>query len=317
MDLRQLRYFTVIADAGSLSKASERLHIAQPALSLHLAKLESELRVQLMVRNNRGVTLTEQGESLVKHAARLLKDSDFIVSSFRSASTIPMGDVTIGFPSTTPDALVHMFLERLHGQYPQIFLRVLESNSARLEEDLQKGILDLALVMVRKSTVAFDIHPLLFEELFLVSPSEGATAAEEIDFQDACELPLFLPRTGITLRDQVDEVAMNIGKTPMVVHEIDAARFLKSAVLSGRGHTILPWSTMVADHAHGKYWLRRIVNPELRALVGLAESNVRPRNHARQAVKTILVEIITRLVNEGRWSAQAYPQSKANLLRES
>jgi LysR family nitrogen assimilation transcriptional regulator len=306
MDLKQLRYFTVMAEAGSLSQASERLHIAQPALSLHLAKLEDELGVQLMVRNNRGVTLTAQGESLLQHAARILKDCDYTVSSFRSAATSPMGVVAVGFFSTTPEALVQIFLERVTREFPQISLRLHESHAGRLEGDLQNGTLDFALVMVRKATASFNIHPLLFEELFLVSPPDPQNTADEIDFREVCELPLFLPQAGITLRDQMDEAAMNIGKTPVVVHEIDSARFRKRAVLTGSGHTILPWSTVIDDAARGKFLLRRIVNPELRALLGLAESSVRPTSRARQAVKTILVDTITSLVNEGEWSAKVF-----------
>jgi LysR family nitrogen assimilation transcriptional regulator len=319
MDLKQLRYFTVIAEAGSLSLASARLHIAQPALSLHLAKLESELGVQLMVRNNRGVTLTGHGERLLHHAGRILKDCDDTVSSFRCAATTPMGVVSVGFFSTTPEALVQLFIERVHAQFPQIFLKVYESHSGQLETDLQNGTLDFALVMVRKATEGFDIHPLLFEELFLVSPPEPGNTAEAIDFREVCDLPLFLPKVGISLRDQMDEAALNIGKTPNVVHEIDSARFRKRTVLSGLGHTILPWSTVVDDHAHKRFLLRRIVNPELRALLGLAESSARPPSRARQAVKSALVETITGLVNEGRWSALAYtkPKSKRTPAKES
>jgi len=317
MDLRQLRYFTAIAEAGSLSRASDRLHIAQPALSLHLAKLEEELGVALMLRNNRGVSLTPQGESLLRHAVRILKDCDATVSSFRSASTSPSGEVAVGFPLSTPDILGQLFLERLNRECPRISLRLLESSSERLEETLQGGELDFAVIMFRRSTSGFDIHPLLFEELVLVSPHETSDGGREIEFREVCELPLFLPRVGNSLRDMVDEAAVSIGKPPNVVHEISAPRFMKSAVRSGYGHAILPWGTVGGDRAQGKFLLRRIVNPNLRALVGLAESVVRPSNHARYAVKQMLVDIISSLVQDGIWPAKPYSQPKTGRARES
>ena len=73
MEIRHLRYFVAMAETGSLMKASERLHVAQPALSVHLANLEAELGTTLVTRSNRGVELTPDGQFLYERAVALLK----------------------------------------------------------------------------------------------------------------------------------------------------------------------------------------------------------------------------------------------------
>ena len=76
MDLRQLRYFIAILEQGSFSKASQYLHVAQPALSHHVRQMEDDLGVELMVRGPRGVTPTQAGERLLHHARLIMRQVD-------------------------------------------------------------------------------------------------------------------------------------------------------------------------------------------------------------------------------------------------
>ena len=98
MDLRQLRYFVGIVQAGSLSRAADQLHVAQSAISHHLASLESELGRQLVTRGPKGILLTEAGGVLYRHAEAILRHVEFAKQDALNVLSVPSGRVSIGFP---------------------------------------------------------------------------------------------------------------------------------------------------------------------------------------------------------------------------
>ena len=99
MDLRQLRYFVGIVQAGSLTRAADQLHVAQSAISHHLASLESELNRQLVTRGPKGIQLTEAGRVLYRHAEAILRHVEFAKQDAMCALNVPSGRVSIGFPA--------------------------------------------------------------------------------------------------------------------------------------------------------------------------------------------------------------------------
>ena len=308
MDLKQLRYFAAIAEAGSLSKAGERLHVAQPALSFHLSRLEREMGVSLVQRTSRGVVLTEHGAVFLKHAKRVLNEVTLTVTAFKSRAATLVGHVAIGLPSSTLDTFVRRFLERSHERFPAITLMLAERTAEQLEAGLQNGTLDFAILLARKPTIAFEIENLLFDNYMLVGPPGGEQ--RDIEFSEVCQLPLLLPREGVSMRDRLEAVARSVGESLLIAHELDSARFLKAGTLSGRGHTILPRATIREDVEKGLFSARKIVNPELRSLLCLASSLVRPPSHAREAVRAMLVDLIKQMVVDGDWSGEVFRGNK-------
>ena len=113
MELRQLRYFLGVCEAGSLLKASARLHIAQPALGQQMAALEEELGVKLFARSTRGMALTPEGRVFLEHAKVVLTDADRAKEAVRHSATEPQGQVVLGLPTTVALAakLKHWQLE--------------------------------------------------------------------------------------------------------------------------------------------------------------------------------------------------------------
>src|SRR5437868_6581312 len=101
MDFKQLRYFTHIADFGNMTRASESLHIAQPALTQQIANLESELGTRVFDRSTQGVKLTPAGDVLYRHAKSLLKQLDDARTAVRDETEHPTGSVAIGIPGST------------------------------------------------------------------------------------------------------------------------------------------------------------------------------------------------------------------------
>ena len=103
MELSQLRTLIHVAELGSLSKAADRLHIAQPALSRQVRLLEEELGVRLFARHGRGMVLTEQGQEILKHATRVMTELEEIRAAASDAGAPLRGQIAIGFPPTVAD----------------------------------------------------------------------------------------------------------------------------------------------------------------------------------------------------------------------
>ena len=126
MDLKQLRYFVVVAEERSVTRAAVRLHLTQPPLSAQLARLEHELGAELFVRHRRGVELTEAGRELLGHAKRLLAGIDAATDSVRRLGEGRAGRLTVAFVSATAPTVLAPLLGRFHGDRPDVALDFVE-----------------------------------------------------------------------------------------------------------------------------------------------------------------------------------------------
>jgi DNA-binding transcriptional LysR family regulator len=127
MDLRTLRSFVAVVEDGSFSATAERLHIAQPALSLQVKKLEEELGCALLQRLPRGVLPTPPGLRLLGHARDLLARAAMARDDIRGDAAEPTGEVTVGLPQSVAALLTLPLLRRVLGELPQVRLRIIES----------------------------------------------------------------------------------------------------------------------------------------------------------------------------------------------
>jgi DNA-binding transcriptional LysR family regulator len=152
MELRHLRYFVAVAEELHFRRAAERLHVAQPAVSEQVRKLEAELGVVLLNRTHRSVSLTPAGSVLLEEARRVIRQSEIAREAARSARKNQLGRLRVGY---TPDAVpryVPRSLTRFAEAAPGIEI-VLETGSAlALAADVRGGRLDLAVVCLPLAT---------------------------------------------------------------------------------------------------------------------------------------------------------------------
>ena len=146
MELRSLHYFVRIAELGSITRASAHLHLAQPALTRHVQRLEDELDTPLFTRANRGVRLTEAGEKLLENAQRILRDVERTGDEIRAHRTHPSGKIILGVTPTQCPVLVPELFARMRHHYPVVELKVVHAGMVRLEEFVVDGRVDLALL---------------------------------------------------------------------------------------------------------------------------------------------------------------------------
>ena len=135
MNLRRLKYFVKIVDIGSLTQAADVLHIAQPALSQQIATLEGEFRQQLLVRTKRGVTPTEAGQVLYRHAQIILRQFELAQSDVYHSGRSLSGQVSVGLaPGTAASALALPLLKAVRARHPSILLYLNENFGTTLSE---------------------------------------------------------------------------------------------------------------------------------------------------------------------------------------
>jgi LysR family nitrogen assimilation transcriptional regulator len=134
MELRQLRYFVAIADAGSLTEAARRLGVAQPALSQHVLALEAELQTRLLDRGARGVRLTPAGLTLLEHALVVMRDVERTKEAVSAGGSELVGRVAIGLPTTVAIVLGAPLLKAAFAAYPRVHIHLVESHSGFLQE---------------------------------------------------------------------------------------------------------------------------------------------------------------------------------------
>ena len=297
MNLRRLRYFVKIVDIGSLTQAADILHIAQPALSQQLATLEGEVRQQLLLRTKRGVTPTEAGKILYRHAQIILRQVEQAQSDVNAAGLSLSGAVSVGLaPGTAAAGLALPLLRAVRTRHPGVVLYLNETYGTTLSELVMNGRMDLAVLYGGRNAVhGLAFRPLLRERLCLVGPANLEPPPATVPLVRIGDMDLYLPRPYNVVRKMVDDACAGIGITPRVVAEIESAGTLTAVIAAGLGATILPESMAREVVASSSSWLSHIVEPAIEAPLALCQSDHLPLTEPAQAIRDILLELVADL----------------------
>ena len=299
VNLRRLKYFVKIVDIGSLTQAAEVLYIAQPALSQQLATLEGEVRQQLLVRTKRGVTPTEAGKVLYRHAQIILRQCEQALADMEAAGEGLSGQVSVGLaPGTAASALSLPLLRTVRARHPGILLYLNENYGTTLSELIMNGRMDLAVLYGDKAIHGLTFLPLLKEPLYLVGPASVPPPGDPVRLADLRDIELLLPRPYNVVRKLVDAAFVRAGMVPRVVAEIESAFTLTAAIADGLGSSILPASMAREVVTACGAWQVRIVDPVIEAPLALCQSDHLPLSEPAQAVKDILLELVVDLAGK-------------------
>jgi DNA-binding transcriptional LysR family regulator len=145
-ELRLIRYFVAVAEEGNVTRAAERLHMAQPPLSAAIRQLEQQLGVVLLDRSSRQVRLTTAGEQLLEQGRELLAHADTVVADVQAVERSPSGLLRVGTSPAGRYGLVPELLERWSRAAPGVMVHTSEDTTGALLRDVRQGRLDLAVV---------------------------------------------------------------------------------------------------------------------------------------------------------------------------
>jgi len=304
MDLRQLHYFVRIVEAGSVSRASRSLHVAQPALSKRLAQLEEELGVKLLARSVRGMTPTEAGLAVFRHAQAILKQVEATQAVAAQAEGGVSGLVAIGLPWTITSVLGLALLQAVREQYPDVRLEIMEGPSSVLAQMLGQGKLDIAVVFADGGQAGLRLKPKVREPLKIVGARGVLSGRRSLTLAAAAQLPLLLLSRPNGIRETIERVWNEHGLVPNMVAEVNAPALLINAVQAGLGCAILPACSLDERMRSGSIDTAalRDVKPTRTASIGT--SMLFPVSAATECVRALVEELMERCVREGRWEAE-------------
>jgi LysR family nitrogen assimilation transcriptional regulator len=295
MELRHLRYFVGMVEAGSLMKASERLHVAQPALSVHLSNLEIELGATLVTRSNRGIALTEDGRLLYDRALVILRHHQDAINALKSRKDKPKGWVSIGLPSTLPGTISTDLYRMVRDELPNVRLYIAEASTAAIYEWLHEGKLDLAVLFGLPENNGVDLVPLYVDEFCLVGRPANKPVAAEIEFDEILNYELVMPCRSTVFRKILDDVAERRGKALRSVIETESLSALRTMAMSGECHALLPLSSVLDDVREGRLQARKIVNPDMGGVTSIGSVSGRELGRAAVEVRNIVVRACSAL----------------------
>lgn len=302
METRRLANFIAIVDCGSLTRAAERMHVAQPALSQQLAGLEAAYGKKLVLRSRQGITVTPAGRALYRNAQTMLRQLKQLESDVKSAGDYISGHVSVGLPVSCASILTMPLLQSVRQRFPQVLLQISENLSGLLGELILNNRLDMALLYGTHGSEGLLRRPLLIERLCLVSlPALAASVADgqTASVTDLADVPLVLPSHSNGLRALVDAAFSRHGLKPLIVAEIDSLPSLRAAAEQGLAATILPRSAAGSDSAALR--INEIVEPTIERTIVLCQSSAPPSSEPVEAIASTMIEIIGDLVETGRW----------------
>ena len=281
MDFKRLGYFAQVAELGSLSKTAHRIGIAQPSLSRQMRLLEEELGVLLFTRQARGMMLTEAGELLYSRIAGPLREIGHAIYEVRALPSEAGGDVVFGMPPTMIQVLAGSLAHRIAAYAPRINLRLVDAYSGHLQDWLERGDLDAA-ILYGPTPAGLNATKLLEDELVLVGSTKSPLAAEgAIECRRLQDLPLILSSPAHGLRLLIEAAAAK-ARIKLNIHtQTDSYQLLKELVESGIGYTVLPYCAVTREAAAGRLSFTRISKPTIRRQLFFAMS---PNAQAPQAV---------------------------------
>ena len=292
MDIRQLRYFVVVASAGSLTQAAERLHVAQPALSQQMLKLERSLGQRLMLRHSRGVSLTEAGSRLLEHARFILEQMERAEADVADLGGQPRGIVRVGMPRSASDLFGIEVLVRARRLYPDLRIAVVDRLSEELNQLLAHNELDLCLTFAVPEPGGVESQALYTEKLCLAVPTRlrpRSVRGRTVQFAQLSGYPLALPTVGHGLRTLVDRIAAERGVALDVRFELDSVQLLRDVVARNLACIILPVSSLFEQANSGIARVLLIEEPPVARILYLVRSLRRPASKAVNAVRDVLM----------------------------
>jgi DNA-binding transcriptional LysR family regulator len=294
MELRQLRYLVALAEELNFTRAAAVSHIAQPALSQQIRRLEEEVGVALVERTTRHVSLTEAGQLLVVRARRILAELDSAHAELQALRGIDRGHVTIGAIHTMGPIDLSLALAEFHARYPRVALSVREQTSEECAELLRIDELDLAFLSVTERVESHELglHRLISEELMVLMPVDHPLAGQdEVRMVELAHEQFISFRVGARLRELLFSAGRDAQFEPRVTLESNESHRIRTLVSRGLGVAILPKSDAVGQGA--EVAVARLVAPALRRDITLAWRAGRRNSPAAQAFMDLARETFT------------------------
>lgn len=238
MDIRQLKYFLAIAEEGNITRAAERLHIAQPPLSHQLKLLEYELGVKLIDRSTRRIQLTDTGEKLRYRAEQMLNLMETTVRELKDINEGVQGTLLIG---TVPSSGATLLPERIHSfheKYPGIDFQIWDGDTYRIMELLNSGTIEIGIIRTPFNSKIYESIYLPKEPMVTASSNSYSYNKQgSVEIAELVDTPLVIDRR---FENVIVDAFEKEGVKPKIICRGDDVRSILLWASTGIGVAIVP-----------------------------------------------------------------------------
>lgn len=283
MNLRQLKYFIGIVDAGNMTRAAETMHVAQTALSAQVRQLEEDLGVTLLVRHSRGVEPTEAGKLLHARGLAILKMVEEARRDVVAEASSKHERIRFGITPALMLIIGADLIDRVATECPNVTFGLVEAMSHVLLPDIVSGALDYALCYDVPDQPPFARTAFLQEDLVFVTRPDRARGPT-IALIDVLNETLAMPEAADTVRMAVAAASRELGAELVVAHEVRSISAMKTLALRGMANCVLPMAAVADEVAAGTLSACPIVMPPVRRTLYLVASVQRPELRCHPAL---------------------------------
>lgn len=298
MDLKRVRNFIVVVESGSIKRAAETLHIAQPALSAQMRQLEDVVGVQLIARSSKGVMPTAVGLEFCRKGKEVLRQAEALRYLPKDMAREPEGRVTVGCPTSVSTMIAVPLIEAVSRGLPRVELELLEVTSGELARQLLEGRLDISILFSDNLVAGLHHQAVLEEDLFIVAPQ---ALPDEAPLSLLNGLSIVMPARPNNIRALLEEACAQRNVSPLVIAEVSSPHAMLRLAHAGLAAAVLPWSSI--GHARPKgLQAARIVAPRLTRTICIATRSDVPQSERVVAIRALLADLLRRVVAESNWS---------------
>lgn len=258
MQLNQLAAFVAVVEQGTVIEAAEKLHIAQPAVSRYIRRLEDELGFPLFEHRGRQLRLTPFGRWAYERARRILEEASLLSRSQRLPA-LYVGASLLTLPTFLPRVI-----ERFRQLASDVELHVETGLSGEVYESVAHGRIEVGMVSDAHARPHLRVVPLFTDHLWFLYPRAGSWSRREaVRVEELSQFPLVLMSPKTVIRAELDRLFRRHQVHPDIRMEVDNVDVIQRVVAAGLGATILPRSVCLpALHGDGWYAAPLIVGPE-------------------------------------------------------
>ena len=243
MNLRELRYFIEVVKNNGFGRATETLHVTQPAISRAIKQLEDELGGELLIRESRGVRLTDRGRILLRYAENILQQENNLHIEMNDISEEITGILKVGLPPIIGAVYFPEILFTFRKRCPKVELEIVEMPTPQLEDALHSGAIEIAAAMLPMHAEGYKIQKFATDSLVMVAPRQHPLSQKShVSIVELAREPFILFAEQFKVNELIYSAFGLHGLIPKVVGRSSNFELVTAMVRSGMGISLLPAS---------------------------------------------------------------------------
>src|SRR5690625_2493725 len=243
MELKELHHFIAVVEHRNFSKAASTIYVSQPTLSKSIKKLETKLNVNLFRRSTRSLLLTDAGQIVYQQALKIIGETEELTMLLDNLTHVPSGEIRIGIPPVIGTLFFPKIAVEFGELYPQVSLTLIEHGAKRIESFVDKGQVDVGIVVLPANKQRFHVQPFIEEEFFLFTRPDHRLAQKEIVQIDLLQDENFIVfNRDFALHQLIIQHCEQAGFDPHIIYESSQWDLITELVRADLGITLLPKS---------------------------------------------------------------------------